>query len=237
MRKLPLVVLIAAVFAGHALAGGPEHDGHARHDHGDISKVNRSISIDDGESAGDVETVNGSITIGADAVVESAETVNGSVRIGANGQAESLSTVNGSITVGSKTVVTEGIETVNGAIELGDDAASLGKIETVNGRIELGARAQANDGIELVNGGVELKQSARVSGDIVVRKPTGHGWFNSKNKPPRIILGADSVVNGNLVFEQEVELYVHTSAKINGKQNGPLVGGKVNAFSGAAPVL
>ena len=44
-------------------------------------------------------------------------------------------------------------------------------------------------------------------------------------------------MNGNLVFDQEVELYVHTSAKISGKQNGPLVGGKVNAFSGAAPVL
>ena len=233
MRRLPLVVLISAVFAGAAIAGGPEHE-HATH-HGDISKVNRSISIDDGGRAGDVETVNGSITIGSDAVVETAETVNGSVRIGTNAQAETLETVNGSITVGSKTVVADGIETVNGGIQLADDAASLGKIETVNGRIELGPRAQANAGIELVNGGVELKQAARVTGDIVVKKPSG--WFNSNNKPPRVILGPDSVVTGNLVFEHEVELYMHTSAKVGGKQNGPLVGGKVNTFSGDAPAI
>jgi hypothetical protein len=121
----------------------------------------------------------------------------------------------------------DGIETVNGGIELADDAASLGKIETVNGRIELGARAQANAGIELVNGGVELKQAARVTGDIVVKKPGGMGWFSQKQKPPRVILGPDSVVNGNLVFEHDVELYMHTSAKISGKQSGPLVGGKI----------
>jgi hypothetical protein len=105
MRKLPLVAVIAALVAGTALAGGPEHDGHARHDHGDVSKVNRSISIDDGETAGEVETVNGSISIGANTVIASAETVNGSVRVGANAQAGSLSTVNGGINVGAKTVV------------------------------------------------------------------------------------------------------------------------------------
>ena len=233
MRRIPLAVLISALFATAAFAGGPEHDG--AHHRGDISKINRSIQIGDGETAGDIESVNGSISIGDNAIIESAETVNGSVRIGANGQAESLETVNGSITVGAKTVVQEGIETVNGAITLGDDAASLDKIETVNGRIELGARAQAGAGIELVNGDVELKNAARVTGDIVVRKPTMSGWFNKQSKTPRVILGPNAVVNGDLVFEREVELHMHTTAKITGKQNGPLAGGKVNSFSGDAP--
>jgi DUF4097 and DUF4098 domain-containing protein YvlB len=232
MRRIPLVVLISAIFTASAFAGGPEHDaGH----HGDVSKVNRSISIEQGGRAGDVETVNGSITIGDDAIVESAETVNGSVRIGANGQAQSLETVNGSISVGAKTVVSDGIETVNGAITLADDAASLDRIETVNGRIELGARAQAGAGIELVNGDVELKNAARVTGNIVVRKPNSFGWFNSNNKPPKVILGPNAVVSGDLVFEREVELYMHTTAKITGKQHGPLVGGKVVSFSGDRP--
>ena len=233
MRRIPLAVLISALFATAALAGGPEHDG--AHHRGDISKVNRSIQIGDGERAGDVESVNGSITIGDDAVVENAETVNGSVRIGANGQAESLETVNGSITVGAKTVVQEGIETVNGAITLGDDAASLDKIETVNGRIELGARAQAGAGIELVNGDVELKRDARVTGDIVVRKPHNPGWFSRQSKTPRVILGPNAVVDGDLVFEREVELHMHSSAKVTGKQHGPLAGGKVHTFSGDTP--
>ncbi len=233
MRRIPLAVLISALFATAAIAGGPEHD--ASHHRGDISKINRSIQVGDGETAGDIESVNGSITIGDNANVETAETVNGSVRIGANGQAEALETVNGSINVGAKTVVQEGIETVNGAITLGDDAASLDKIETVNGRIELGARAQAGAGIELVNGDVELKNAARVTGDIVVRKPNNPGWFSKQSKTPRVILGPNAVVNGNLVFEREVELYMHTTAKITGKQNGPLAGGKVYTFSGDAP--
>jgi len=232
MRRIPLAVLISALFATVAVAGGPEHDGHHR---GDVSKVNRSIQIGDGERAGDVESVNGSITIGDDAIVESAGTVNGSVRIGANGQAKALETVNGSVSVGAKTIVQEGIETVNGAITLAEDAASLDKIETVNGRVELGARARAGAGIELVNGDVELKDAAHVTGDIVVRKPTMSGWFGKPGKPPRVILGPNTVVNGNLVFEREVELHMHASAKITGKQNGPLVGGKVHTFGGDAP--
>jgi len=232
MRRIPLAVLISALFATAALAGGPEHDGAH---HGDISKVNRSVHVGDGETAGDVESVNGSVTIGDHAIVEAAETVNGSVRIGANSQAESLETVIGSISVGAKTVVQEGIDTVNGAITLDEDAASLDKIETVNGRIELGARAQAGAGIELVNGDVELKNAARVTGDIVVRKPNSFGWFNGKSKTPRVILGPNAVVNGNLVFEREVELYMHTTAKVTGKQDGPLAGGKVISFSGESP--
>jgi hypothetical protein len=234
MRRIPLAVLISIAVASTAFAGGPEHDGDH---HGDISKVNRSVSVENGGRAGDVESVNGSVTIGDDAIVETAETVNGSVRIGANSQAESLETINGSIGVGAKTVVSDGIETVNGAITLAADAASLGKIETVNGRIELGDRAQAGDGIELVNGDVELKSAARVRGDIVVRKPSGNGWFNKNNKTPRVILGPNAVVDGNLVFEREVELYMHETAKLNGQQNGPLAGGKVNRFSGSAPAL
>ena len=61
MRRIPLAVLISALFATAALAGGPEHDGAH---HGDISKVNRSVHVGDGETAGDVESVNGSVTIG-----------------------------------------------------------------------------------------------------------------------------------------------------------------------------
>lgn len=232
MRHVSSAVLLSIVFASAALAQGPERDDR---DYADISKVNRSIRVENGGRAGDLETVNGSVQIGDDAIVGNAETVNGSVRMGANGQAESLETVNGSVQVGSRSVVSEGIETVNGSIVLADDAASLDKIETVNGRIELGARAKAGAGIELVNGDVELRQAAQVTGDIVVRKPTGFGWFNGNSKPPRIVLGADSVVDGNLRFEREVELYMHTTAKLNGRQEGPLVGGKVHRFDGAAP--
>jgi hypothetical protein len=51
-----------------------------------------------------------------------------------------------------------------------------------------------------------------VQGGILVEKPHGISW--GKPRVPRIIIGPNAVVNGELRFEREVELYVHTSAKI-----------------------
>jgi hypothetical protein len=50
-----------------------------------------------------------------------------------------------------------------------------------------------------------------VVGGIKVDKPSGWSW--GKQRPPRIVIGPDSEVGGELVFEREVELYVHSSAK------------------------
>jgi hypothetical protein len=35
-----------------------------------------------------------------------------------------------------------------------------------------------------------------------------------KRKPPRIVIGPNAQVDGALVFEREVKLYVHRTAKI-----------------------
>jgi DUF4097 and DUF4098 domain-containing protein YvlB len=50
----------------------------------DLSKVNGSIDVAQGQRAGDVSTVNGSITVGTAAEVAAVETVNGSVRFDAS---------------------------------------------------------------------------------------------------------------------------------------------------------
>ena len=39
-------------------------------------------------------------------------------------------------------------------------------------------------------------------------------WQWGDSKIPRIVIGNGSVVEGPMVFEREVELYVHTGAKI-----------------------
>src|SRR5690606_40004594 len=70
---------------------------------------------------------------------------------------------------------------------------------------------------DLITAGV----GSHVKGGIKVHKPTSN-WLpfviNNKRKP-RIIVGPGAVVEGPLVFEREVTLYVHDSARI-----GPVTG-------------
>jgi len=58
-----------------------------------------------------------------------------------------------------------------------------------------------------------------VRGDLVVEKPQGSWWKPDRPRLPRVIIDAGSVVEGRLVFEHQVELYVHPDAKV-GKQDG-----------------
>jgi len=57
-----------------------------------------------------------------------------------------------------------------------------------------------------------------VRGQLRVEEPEGN-WFSRKQRLPRVVIGAGSVVEGELVFEREVELYVHPDARV-GKQSG-----------------
>jgi hypothetical protein len=67
---------------------------------------------------------------------------------------------------------------------------------------------------------------SHVHGGIHVEKP-GPSWISlHKNKPPRIIIGPNAQVDGPLVFEREVVLYVHTTAKV-----GSITGAKAIPFS------
>jgi hypothetical protein len=67
-----------------------------------------------------------------------------------------------------------------------------------------------------------------VLGGIKVQKPSGWSW--GKQKPPRIVIGPDSEVGGALVFEREVELYVHATAKV-----GRITGATPVRYDGANP--
>ena len=71
-------------------------------------------------------------------------------------------------------------------------------------------------GIDTVNGDITVGVGSHVKGGIKVEKPSPH-WLPisfGKRTPPRIIVGPNAVVDGPLVFEREVKLYVHSSARI-----------------------
>jgi len=182
-------------------------------DHEDIDKVNGSITAASGQTYGDLSTVNGSIRIESNARTGDAETVNGSIQAADNISTGSLTTVNGSVRVGQQARISDGIDTVNGSIFV-DRGGDIAKgVETVNGAIGL-VDTDLGGGIETVNGDITVGIGSHVHGGIHVEKP-GQSWFQMhKPKPPRIVIGPNAQVDGPMVFEREVVLYVHTTAKV-----------------------
>jgi hypothetical protein len=70
-------------------------------------------------------------------------------------------------------------------------------------------------------------------GDLIVEKPGGWGWSNNKRKP-KVIIGPNSKVLGNIVLEREVELYISNSAEVGGV-SGEMSLDDVERFSGNTP--
>jgi DUF4097 and DUF4098 domain-containing protein YvlB len=196
-----------------------------------IDKVNGSIDAEAGQSYGSLETVNGSIRIGDGARTGTAETVNGSIKAGNDIHSRGLTTVNGSIHLGTHALVDGDIETVNGGIFVDNGGRVAKDVTTVNGAIGL-VGTDLTGGIDTVNGDITVGIGSHVHGGIKVEKP-GTSWMPihiGKHTPPRIIIGPNAIVDGPLVFEREVKLYVHSSARI-----GSVTGATAVRFSGAQP--
>jgi len=202
-----------------ALAANDEH-----------SKVNGTVRVDAGERAGDLDTVNGSIKIDVGAQVGDAETVNGSIRVADKVHAGGLSTVNGSIRTGRDVEIGDDVGTVNGSVFVDRGGNIGGDVETVNGAIGL-VDTDVAGGIETVNGDLTVGVGSHVRGGIHYEKP-GQQWISFNHRDPRVIIGPNARVDGPLVFERDVELYVHESAQI-----GPVTGATAIRYEGdRAPV-
>jgi len=210
-RLSPFVLAIALALAGPAAFAA---------DGSDVDKVNGSITAETGKTYGDLNTVNGGVTLQDGARTGDAETVNGSIEAGNNVTTGGLSTVNGNVRVGTGAQVSGDIETVNGSVFVDRRSHVAKGVGTVNGAIGLVA-TELGGGIETVNGDITVGIDTRVHGDVKVKKPSA-SWMpislGSKRKP-RIIIGPNAVVDGELVFEREVVLYVHKTARI-GKVTG-----------------
>lgn len=192
----------------------------------DIAKVNGAITVEAGERLGNLETVNGSIKVGAGARVASAETVNGSIRVAENARTGGLSTVNGSIRVAENVYMNDNVETVNGSIFIDRSGEVRGSVETVNGAIGL-VDTDISGGITTLNGDLTVGVDSHVRGGILYRKPTRQ-LISLKGRMPRVVIAQNARVDGPLVFEREVNLYVHSSASI-----GPVTGATAVMYEGA----
>jgi hypothetical protein len=209
--------------------------------------LNENIDIAPGSESGGKSTVNGSITVGSEAVVNGdLETVNGSIRIDEGARVGDAQTVNGKIRLASG-VTAGGIQSVNGAVTVERDS-TLDDIDVVNGeiRIEAGVRvasdvanvngeiriagAEIGGDLDTVNGDVTLS-GTRVAGDFTVHEPEG---FNFGSDEPKIVIGPGVRVDGAIVLEREVELYVSDDATI-GEVRGVMSLDDAERFSGDHP--
>ena len=224
---------------------------YASSDAPDLSKVNGSLTAKSGQTYGDVDTVNGSITLENKSVAKDVETVNGEITLDSFSRARDVSTVNGEIVmrngVAARSVETvngsiigvsnlrieQSVEAVNGSIEIGANSIVNGDVENVNGSIKLLAM-QVKGNIETVNGNITIGENTVVTGNLTVKKPSGWGMSWGKPKVPRIVIGPNAQVQGKLIFEREVELYVHATAK-HGAIEGEGTGS--NAISAPKPII
>ncbi|TLZ48302.1 MAG: hypothetical protein E6K22_15665 [Gammaproteobacteria bacterium] len=169
--------------------------------------------------------VNGDVT----ATESGAGTVNGSIHVPAGQHSGAVGTVNGSIRIDDGATVGPA-RTVNGAMDLESGADVGGGLKNVNGQITL-KTAHVGGGLSTVGGDIDLSGESRVEGGILVQEPGG--WFggsSSRARKPRIVIGPGAVVQGNLRFEREVELYVSERATV-----GPITGATAIRFAGDRP--
>ncbi|WP_287598229.1 hypothetical protein [Thermomonas sp.] len=224
MNRFLLCTLLLATSA--AAFASPQASENRR----DIDKVNGGITAEAGQAYGDLGTVNGGIELARGASAEEVETVNGGISAEDAVTAREVSTVNGAIRFGRDGRINGNLETVNGGIFIDRGSRVGGDVSTVNGAIGLVGTA-VEGRIETVNGDVTVGADSRVARGIRIEKPKGNFGLNfGKHKIPRVVIGPNAVVDGPLVFEREVKLYVHASARI-----GSVSGATAVRYDGATP--
>jgi predicted acyltransferase (DUF342 family) len=221
-RRAMLALVLATVLCAGASPAFAQQD---------IDKVNGSITAESGQRYGDLETVNGSIRLEDGATVDEASTVNGTIEGGDNVTTRSLDTVNGAIKFGKKAKVSGSVESDNGGLFFDRGSVVRDGLTNVNGGIGVVGTEVGGD-IETVMGDITVGADSHVKGRIHVEKPTNHGfnWSMRHRDPPRIVIGPNAVVDGPLVFDRDVVLYVHSSARI-----GQVTGATAQRYSTATP--
>lgn len=196
---------------------------------GDASTVNGVVRIGTNAKAAKASTVNGAIDLAAGASVGDASTVNGHITLAEHASAGSISTVNGGVSLAAGATVTGSVSAVNGAFDLAAGSSVAGSLTNVNSHITING-AHVGRGIRTINGDIDISGNAVIDGGIKIEQARGVGiTFNAH--VPRIVIGAGATVNGPLVFDRKVALYINTAAHVA----GPITGATAVQFSGPTP--
>ncbi len=210
MRLSTLVAVLALASCGQINEPVIVPDGTKDAEAGQTVNGRIEIGDDVTVTSGQFRTVNGSVRIGSRTEIRGVATVNGSVRVGDDTTTGEVGTINGSVIFGDRATVQGDIVAVNGGILLGAGSTVSGSITTVNGRIELVGVTVEGD-VENINEGMELTGATHIKGTLAVRESQG---IELSRRVPVILIGPEVRVDGQLVFEREVELRIHRGAQL-----------------------
>jgi hypothetical protein len=180
----------------------------------DITRSNGSIATEPGVEYGVLKTSNGGIRLADDVVAADVSTINGGIRAGDGIRSDSIATVNGGVRIGKRATITGSVRTVNGSILVGHGGHVGGNVETTNGAIGLVATEVGGD-VAISNGDLTIGVDSHVRGSVHVRKASAN-WMPIRitTRRQRVVIGPGVVIDGSLVIEREVALYVHDTARI-----------------------
>ena len=196
----------------------------------DLKTVNGRIEVGDGLEVGNVRTTNGGISLGENIVAEEVRTTNGGIKIDSGSRVDSVRSTNGGVRL-VNTDVDGDVQTTNGGLKITDGSEIGGSVVTTNGGVYLEKVTVGKD-VRLTQGKTTLDNSV-VKGDVIINESRGHNWslFGwGKHKKPIVIIGPNSEVKGDIIAKQDIELYIHESAKVGGVD-----GAEAEYFSGNRP--
>lgn len=222
-----LAVLVLFLSACSSVNQPIQIDAHSTIDR-DLSSINGAIQIGEGSRiSGDVSNVNGAVHIGNNVELGAVKSVNGAVRLGTGVRARSVATTNGALEIGANSSISGNVATVNGRLRLAEAVVVHGSASTRNGMLSIAAdsrvsrkvstgngalrvvRAEVGE-VEVGAGRLELLDGTRVRGNVTVL-PSRRA---STSQPPTVEIGANTVVEGSLIFERPVRLRIHQSATV-----------------------
>ncbi len=207
-----LIVVLGIALPALALAKSVKVEDGAKRPESDFSSVNGSVTIGTDAVVGDLSTVNGSIRVGTGTRGGRIESVNGTIRVADSAEVGAIEAVNGSIELERNVLVKGGVKSVNGGVRTSQGSHIEGSVETINGEMELEGTSVDGD-LETYQGRIKLSNS-EVAGDLRVRKPRGPSSWFGREKATRVIIGANSVVQGDLYFDKKVKLEIDASATV-----------------------
>ena len=197
---------------------------HAGQAYGTLDSVSGDITVAARARVRSVSTRSGDVTLGGQSLVGPVDTVSGDVRVTGQAIAASVETVSGDITLGMQAKVEGRVKSTSGDISAEHGCSISSDVETVSGRIALHGTTVDGD-IHFVCADVTVDEGSHVRGKLHLHRPV-----NGMHGVPRVVIGADSRIEGEMVFEVPVSLFVHASA-----QTGPISGATRTVFCTPQP--
>ncbi len=197
---------------------------HPGRRYGQLESVSGDVRIAARTIVGGAATTSGDIHVHEEAAVGPVSSISGDLVVGNAAWVRSAETVSGDITLGLNADVDEGVKSTSGTIKADHGCRIKGDVESVSGDIVLHATEVEGD-IHVVSSDLTVAAGSQVSGGIHLHRTT-----NASCHLPRIVIGAHARVEGELVFEAPVDLFVHTTA-----HTGPIRGASRIVYSTPHP--